>query len=61
MGVPDELKGETVVNIRYPSGEKVSAADGKPADEDGAMGLERPSRKALAIIALFSACLVLGM
>ncbi|KAF5721697.1 hypothetical protein FMUND_3502 [Fusarium mundagurra] len=58
MGVPDELKGEAVVNIRYPSGEKVSAADGKPVDEDGAMGLERP---ALAIVLLSFACLVLGM
>jgi hypothetical protein len=58
MGVPDELKGEAVVNIRYPSGEKVSAADGKPVDEDGAMGLNSP---ALAIVVLLSACLILGV
>ncbi|KAF5578526.1 hypothetical protein FPANT_9960 [Fusarium pseudoanthophilum] len=58
MGVPDELKGEAVVNIRYPSGEKVSAADGKPVDEDVAMGLKSP---ALAIVVLLAACLVLGM
>ncbi|KAF4337148.1 hypothetical protein FBEOM_8998 [Fusarium beomiforme] len=58
MGVPDELKGEAVVNIRYPSGEKVSAADGKPVDEDGAMGLEKP---ALLLFVLLSACLVLGI
>ncbi|KAF5675359.1 hypothetical protein FCIRC_7343 [Fusarium circinatum] len=61
MGVPDELKGEAVVNIRYPSGEKVSAADGKPVDEDGATGLNSPSGMVLAIVVLLSACLVLGM
>ncbi|PNP73723.1 hypothetical protein FNYG_12913 [Fusarium nygamai] len=58
MGVPDELKGEAVVNIRYPSGEKVSAADGKPVDEDGATALNSP---ALVIVVLLAACLVLGM
>ncbi|QPC71351.1 hypothetical protein HYE68_002103 [Fusarium pseudograminearum] len=61
MGVPDVLKGQTVYNIRYPSGEKVSAADGKPADEDGASGVKQPSGKALALVVLFSACLVFGI
>ncbi|KAJ4252875.1 hypothetical protein NW762_010781 [Fusarium torreyae] len=60
MGVPDELKDQTVYNIRYPSGEKVSASDGKP-DEDGANGLTQPSGKALALVVLFSACLMFGV
>lgn len=60
MGVPDELKGQTVWNIRYPTGEKVSAKDGKPGDEDGA-GVKQPSGKALALVVLFSACLVFGI
>ncbi|KAM0541351.1 hypothetical protein ACHAPJ_013271 [Fusarium lateritium] len=60
MGVPDELKDQTVYNIRYPSGEKVRASDGKP-DEDGANGLTQPSGKALALVVLFSACLIFGI
>ncbi|KAF4464891.1 hypothetical protein FALBO_8266 [Fusarium albosuccineum] len=62
LGVPDKLDGMPVYNIRYPSGEKVRASDGQPADdEDAATGLSQPSGKTLALVIFVSTCLALGL
>ncbi|KAF5019501.1 hypothetical protein F66182_8508 [Fusarium sp. NRRL 66182] len=60
MGVPDKLEEQSVVNIRYPTGERVRASDGKP-DEDRATSLAQPSGKGLALVVLLSACLMFGL
>ncbi|KAF4973967.1 hypothetical protein FZEAL_9074 [Fusarium zealandicum] len=58
LGVPEKLDDAPVINIRYPSGEKVRASDGQPAR---ATGLAQPSGKAVALVILLSTCLVFGV
>lgn len=53
LGLPDLLDDAPVYNIRYPTGEKVRASNGQPAD-DGATGLGLPSVYGLGLMVVVS-------
>ncbi|KAM0433487.1 hypothetical protein ACHAPT_004367 [Fusarium lateritium] len=65
LGLPDKLENMPVYNIRYPSGEKVSASNGQPApaddEEDRGTSLAQPSGKTLALVILLTTCLAFGV
>ncbi|EEU36852.1 uncharacterized protein NECHADRAFT_69811 [Fusarium vanettenii 77-13-4] len=65
LGLPDKLENLPVYNIRYPSGEKVSASDGQSAptddEEDVGTSLSQPSGKTLALVIVLTTCLAFGV
>ncbi|CAM1510667.1 Fc.00g010020.m01.CDS01 [Cosmosporella sp. VM-42] len=49
LGLPEPLKGDQVVNIRYPTGEKVVAGTGQAADDSAGCLSGRPNMKRMAL------------